>query len=71
MITVKPGYARTPMTAGMKLPRLLTAEPAEVGRAIFKAAAQGPDVVYMRPIWRTIMTIYRLLPESIFKGLRM
>ena len=70
-VTVKPGYVRTPMTAGVNLPRLLTAEPAEVGLAIFKAAEQGGDVIYVRPIWRYIMTMYRILPEPMFKRLRL
>ena len=34
VITVKPGFVNTRMTEGMKLPARLTAEPAEVARAI-------------------------------------
>jgi NAD(P)-dependent dehydrogenase (short-subunit alcohol dehydrogenase family) len=72
VITVKPGFVRTRMTAGMKLPPLLTAEPAEVGEAIFKAAETGRgDVVYVRGIWRIVMTVISLVPEPIFKRLRL
>jgi hypothetical protein len=72
VITVKPGFVRTRMTAGMKLPPLLTAEPAEVGRAIFKAAERGGgDVVYVRPIWRIVMTVIGAIPERIFKRLKL
>src|SRR3712207_1800624 len=51
VVTVKPGFVRTRMTAGMKLLPLLTAEAAEVGEAIFAAAEQGKgDVIYVRRI---------------------
>lgn len=72
VITVKPGFVRTQMTAGMKLPGPLTAEPEEVGNAIFRAAEQkGGDIIYVRPAWRLIMTGIGLVPERLFKRLRL
>jgi NAD(P)-dependent dehydrogenase (short-subunit alcohol dehydrogenase family) len=72
VVTVKPGFVRTRMTAGMKLPPLLTAEPTEVARSIFKAAEQGRgDVIYVRPLWRLVMTVITLIPERLFKRLRL
>jgi hypothetical protein len=72
VITVKPGFVRTAMTAGMKLPPLLTAEPAEVGRAIFDAAERaGKDVLYVRSVWRLVMMVIRSIPEPIFKRLKL
>ena len=72
VVTVKPGFVRTRMTAGMKLPPVLTAEPAEVGEAIFKAAETGRgDIVYVRGIWRIVMTIITMIPEPLFKRLRL
>ena len=72
VVTVKPGFVRTRMTAGMKLPPLLTAEPEEVGDAIFKAAETGRgDVVYVRGIWRIVMTVIAMIPEPVFKRLRL
>ena len=72
VITVKPGFVRTRMTAGMKLPPLLTAEPSEVGNAIFAAAEEGRgDVIYVRGLWRIVMTVISLLPERLFKRLRL
>ena len=72
VVTVKPGFVRTRMTAGMKLPPLLTAEPAEVAAAIFKAAEGGRgDVVYVRWMWRFVMMVIGLIPEPIFKRLRL
>ena len=72
VVTVKPGFVRTRMTAGMKLPPLLTAEADEVGRAIFAAAERGGgDVIYVRAVWRGVMTIIAGIPEPIFKRLRL
>jgi NAD(P)-dependent dehydrogenase (short-subunit alcohol dehydrogenase family) len=72
VVTVKPGFVRTRMTAGMKLPPVLTAEPAEVGEAIFKAAETGRgDVVYVRGIWRIVMAVITMIPEPVFKRLRL
>ena len=72
VITVKPGFVRTQMTAGMKLPPLLTAEAEEVGRAIFAAAEKGSrDIIYVRRIWRPVMLIIGNIPERIFKRLRL
>jgi len=72
VVTVKPGFVRTRMTAGMKLPPLLTAEPEEVGRAIFEAAEKGGgDVIYVRRVWRPMMMLVGSIPERIFKRLRL
>jgi len=72
VITVKPGFVRTRMTAGMKLPPLLTAGPEEVGRSIFKAAEQGGgDIIYVRGIWRMVMAVISGIPEPAFKRLRL
>ena len=72
VVTVKPGFVRTRMTAGMKLPPVLTAETKEVGQAIFAAAEKGgSDVIYVRRIWRVVMMVIRSIPERIFKRLRL
>lgn len=71
VITVKPGFVRTTMTAGMKLPPMLTAEPDEVAEAIYRAAEDGGarDVLYIRRLWQPIMLAIRSIPEPIFKRL--
>ncbi|AHF87481.1 short-chain dehydrogenase (plasmid) [Rhizobium leguminosarum bv. trifolii WSM1689] len=73
VLTIKPGFVRTRMTDGMKLPPMLTAEPAEVAHRIFAVAdgSKGGDVVYVRRIWYPLMTIIRGIPEPIFKRLRL
>ena len=71
VVTVKPGFVRTRMTAGMKLPPVVTAEAEEVGRAIFAAAQRGGDVIYVRRIWRPIMMMIGGIPERVFKRMRL
>lgn len=70
VITVKPGFVATRMTAGMKLPGALTAQPEEVAKAIGKAVARKRDVIYVRPVWWLIMAIIRFLPEALFKKMK-
>lgn len=67
VITVKPGFVNTRMTAGMKLPQRLTAEPTEVAEAVYQAHAKGRNVIYTRAIWRLVMAIIILIPEHFFK----
>lgn len=69
VLTVKPGFLRTRMTAGLRLPPLLTASPERAASVILRAATRGRDVVYVPGIWRLIMAVVRAIPESIFKRL--
>ena len=69
-MTVKPGFIDTRMTAGMKLPKPLTAQADEVARAILAAHRRGGEVVYVRPVWWAIMAIIRHLPEPVFKRMK-
>ncbi|MDX7952828.1 SDR family oxidoreductase [Lichenihabitans sp. Uapishka_5] len=70
VVTLKPGFVATKMTAGMTLPPLLTAQPREVAEATWKALQGGRDVIYVRPVWRLIMSIIAMVPEPIFKKMR-
>ncbi len=69
VITVKPGFINTKMTADLELPALLTAEPGTVSVDIFKAQKKNKSVIYTKKIWGIIMFIIRVLPEKFFKKL--
>jgi decaprenylphospho-beta-D-erythro-pentofuranosid-2-ulose 2-reductase len=71
VVTVKPGFVRTRMTRGLRLPPLLTGEPSEVGQAVYAAAQGGGDVVYVRKIWRLVMAVIAAIPEPVFKRLNL
>ena len=71
VITVKPGFCKTRMTAHLDLPPLITASPEQIARAIYQADKKRKNNVYIRWMWREIMCIIRHIPESIFKRLKM
>ncbi|KRR29409.1 SDR family oxidoreductase [Bradyrhizobium retamae] len=71
VMTVKPGFVRTKMAEHRKLPPLITATPAEVGEAILGGLNRRRDVIYVRSIWFFVMLIIRLMPERIFKRLKL
>jgi decaprenylphospho-beta-D-erythro-pentofuranosid-2-ulose 2-reductase len=68
VLTIKPGLVDTPMTASLKKGPLL-AQPAKVGKGIYKAIKKRKDVIYLPWFWRPIMLIVRSIPEPIFKRL--
>jgi len=71
VLTVKPGFINTKMTAGLNLPKALTASPDQVAKRIFKGVRSRQNVMYVLPIWFLIMLIIRLIPEFIFKRLKL
>jgi short-subunit dehydrogenase len=71
VITIKPGFVRTRMTAGIPLPGPVTAQPNQVAADLFKAFEKRQNQVYTLWMWRYIMLIIRLLPEGIFKRLKL
>ena len=67
VLTVKPGFVNTKMTAGMDLPEKLTAEPEEVAEDIYKAQQKMKNVLYTKWMWRWVMLIIMHIPEFMFK----
>jgi short-subunit dehydrogenase len=68
VITVKPGFVDTPMTAGFRKGPLW-AKPQAVARGIVRAIDRGTPVVYLPGFWRAIMLIIRSIPEGLFRRL--
>lgn len=68
VVTIKPGFVDTPMTAGFKKGPLW-ASPASVGRSIARGMLRGTPVVYTPWFWWGIMQIIRNIPERIFRRL--
>lgn len=71
VMTVKPGFMDTKMTAGMDLNPKLTATPAQAANYIYKAWQKKKNTIFVMPIWQFIMLIIRNIPEFIFKKLKM
>lgn len=66
VVTIKPGFVDTPMTADFKK-GLLWVKPAMVAKKIVTAIDQRRDIVYVPAFWRAIMMVIRAIPEKIFK----
>jgi NAD(P)-dependent dehydrogenase (short-subunit alcohol dehydrogenase family) len=72
VVTVKPGFVRTRMTAHLKLPAPLTVTPERVAGDIFQAAEEnGREVIYVARRFWLVMTIICLIPETVFKRLKL
>ena len=71
VISVLPGFISSKMTAHLKLPAPLTSTPPEVAANIFAAFEKKKNIVYVKWYWRWIMLIIKLIPEPVFKRLKM
>jgi len=72
VLTIKPGFVATPMTA--HLPDRngpLWAQPEDVAHGIIKAIDKQRNDVYLPGFWAIIMLIIRSVPEAIFKRLKL
>ncbi|MEE2657925.1 MAG: SDR family oxidoreductase [Candidatus Latescibacterota bacterium] len=70
VLTVKPGFVDTRMIEGRD-DIVLAAPPERVATDILRAYRARRDVLYTPWFWRWILLVVRLLPESIFKRLRL
>jgi decaprenylphospho-beta-D-erythro-pentofuranosid-2-ulose 2-reductase len=69
VITVKPGFVDTPMTAGLRKGPLFASADA-VGAGIHRAmAGSRSGTIYLPGFWRWIMLGVRLIPTSILRRL--
>lgn len=66
VMTVKPGFVATKMTAGLDLPEKLTATPQELAQAVWNGVNNQSNVIYVKWMWRYIMLIIMHLPNFIF-----
>ncbi|CAG9213144.1 oxidoreductase, short-chain dehydrogenase/reductase family [Paraburkholderia sabiae] len=67
VLTIKPGFVATPMTAGLPLPGPLVATPEKVASDILRAIDKRKDVIYTPWFWSLIMLIIRSVPKPVFK----
>ena len=71
VVTVKPGFIDSPMTAHIANKGALWATPETIATGIINAIDKKRDVVYLPGFWRLIMLIITHLPEGIFKRLKL
>jgi len=68
VVTIKPGFVDTPMTAEFKK-GLLWVKPITVAESIVRAIDGKKTEVYVPQFWFVIMLIIKILPTKIFKRL--
>jgi len=65
-VLVKPGFARTGMTLGLKPPPF-AGGPEDIALLVVKAIEKGAPEVYAPPIWRWVMMVIRFLPRAVMR----
>lgn len=70
VITIKPGFVSTPMTAHLKQ-NFLFAKPEIVAKGIIRAIEKEKDVVYLPWFWKCILCVIKSIPECLFKRLKL
>ncbi|MBI5068444.1 MAG: SDR family oxidoreductase [Deltaproteobacteria bacterium] len=70
ILTVKPGFVDSPMTAHLRR-NALFASPETVGRAVVRAVDRGRDRIYVPGFWLPVMLVVRHVPGWIWKRLRL
>ncbi|HEX7324212.1 MAG TPA: SDR family oxidoreductase [Rhodanobacteraceae bacterium] len=70
VLTIKPGFVDTPMTAAFKKGPLW-AHPDQVAAGIIKAIDRRHGVAYLPRFWWGIMLVIRSIPEFLFRRIRL
>lgn len=70
VLTIKPGFVDTPMTAAFEK-GALWATPAQVARGIVRAIERRRSVAYLPWFWHGIMTVIRSIPEFLFRRIKL
>ena len=71
VVTVKPGFVRTKMIENISTPGPLTASPKQVAKKTSDAIRKKKNTIYVLSIWSLIMLVIKMIPESIFKRLKL
>ena len=69
VVTIKPGFVDSPMTADFDKSGPLWAKPDIIAKGIVKAMQKGKGEVYLPWFWWGIMQVIKHIPETIFKRL--
>jgi short-subunit dehydrogenase len=70
VLTIKPGFVDTPMTAAFKK-GALWATPAQVAAGIVRAIEKRRAVAYLPWFWWGIMRVITHIPEFVFRRIRL
>ena len=71
VMTVKPGFIKTKMTSHLNLPNLLTSTPEDISIHVMNSIRKNKNTIYTKWLWKWIMLIIKIIPESIFKKMKL
>lgn len=66
VVTIKPGFVDTPMTARFPRKGMLWSEPETIARGIVRAMQRANGEIYLPWFWYWIMLVIRIIPERVF-----
>lgn len=70
VVTIKPGFVDTPMTASFKK-GALWATPDTVAKGIVRAIGRKKAVAYLPTFWWAIMLVIKSIPEFVFRRIKL
>ncbi len=70
VVTIKPGFVDTPMTAEFKK-GLLWAKRVPVAEKIVHAIDTKKSVVYVPVFWRAVMALVKVIPSNLFRKIKL
>lgn len=70
VLTIKPGFVDTPMTASFKK-GILWAKPAGVAKTIVKAMDKRKDEIYIPTFWWAVLRVISVIPTAFFKRINL
>jgi decaprenylphospho-beta-D-erythro-pentofuranosid-2-ulose 2-reductase len=70
VMTVKPGFVYTRVTASLKTPKMLTATPTEFADILYCSYSKRKDIVYVKWFWKYIALVVKCIPEKKFKKMK-
>ena len=69
VLTVISGYVQTKKSPKNGLSKSLVIHPKQLAKKIFMAQQEKKNIIYSSYVWRIIMLLIKILPESLFKKL--
>jgi decaprenylphospho-beta-D-erythro-pentofuranosid-2-ulose 2-reductase len=66
VLVVRPGFVHSKMTAGMEAAPFAT-DPDAVADAIVDGLASGKDIVWVPPLLRWVMSVFRHMPRAVWR----
>lgn len=70
VVTVKPGFVDTPMTAHLRK-NFLFASPETIANDVVRAIDRKQSIIYTPWFWRYIMLVVNSIPERFFRALKL